>query len=361
MNQATSILIAGDFRTEKAVKKHRPSAKIVGVLKDLALIEYVSSEMIVDEIIIDPQLSPRGETLEQWAARFTKTFPQIAVTILGSGLDEPNAVSKTTNIITPQTVVVWSPKGGVGKTFISTNLACAAATATQGKAALIDFDVYSGDVATYLDLADTPTIIEMLPKLQRLRPDGLEKYVQIHGASRLSVICSPKRPELSNLITVEHVNRVFSLAARRWGLLYVDTAPNITSGILSEAIDIASAIVFVVTQDVCALRQGKVALDIFRKLGIPQTSIYVVLNRGCKDAPVSERKVEEYLETSLAAIIPEDRKIVEKSVFQGKPAVLYSGTEISSAIWKLLSKISPGLSVPEVKKKGKRKRRFRLW
>lgn len=355
-----SIIIAGDSRSERAVRMNRPDAKIVGVLKDLALVEFVSSETVINEIIIDSQMAPRGETLDQWITRFGKAFPQISVTVLGEQPDF-EAGSSSANVITSQTVVVWSPKGGVGKTFISANLACAAAMATGGKAALIDLDFYSGDIATYLDLIDGPTVIETLPELPRLRPDGLAQYTQKHGSTGLNVICSPKRPEFSNLITVEHVSNLLSLAARRWGLLYVDTPPDITSDIVGEAVDAASVLVLVITQDVCALRQGKVALDIFRKLGINESSIYLVLNRGAKDAPISESKVEEFLDKELTVVVPDDRKTVEKSVFQGQPVVLFSKTEIALAIWELLSKISPGLRVPEAGKRQKRKRRLKFW
>ena len=332
MTQRASVLIAGDYRCEQVVKQERPDARIVGVLKDLALVEYVASEMIVDEIVVDRHLAPRGETLDEWIGRFNKAFPQIAVTVLGESPIRDKVHAPAAKVITSQTVVVWSPKGGVGKTFISVNLACAASMATQGKAVLIDLDVYSGDIATYLDLSGGPTIIEILPELPRLRPEGLDRYTQKYGPSRLNVICGPRRPELSALVGIDHVRQLLSLAARRWGLVYVDTAPDITSDLLGEAIDAASAIVLVITQDVCALKQGKVALDIFRKLGIQDSSIHVVLNRHSKDAPLSEGKVEEYLEKKLASVVPDDRKTVEKSVFQEKSVVLFPKTETASSM-----------------------------
>jgi MinD-like ATPase involved in chromosome partitioning or flagellar assembly len=361
MTQRTSVLIAGDSRCEQAIRREKPDARIVGVLKDPALVEYVAAETNVDEIVVDRQLSPRGESLDEWIARFRKAFPHVAVTVLGESVPRNGAHTPATSVITSQTVVVWSPKGGVGKTFISANLACAAAMATQGKAVLIDLDVYSGDVATYLDLSDGPTIIEMLPELPRLRPDGLDRYTQKYAPSRLNVICGPRRPELSALIGVEHVKQLLSLAARRWGLVYIDTAPDITSDLLGEAVDAASAIVLVITQDVCALKQGKVALDIFRKLGIQDSSVHVVLNRDSKDAPLSERKVEEYLEKRLASVVPDDRKTVERSLFQGRPVVLSGKTEIASSIWRLLSEVSPGLPLPDMEKRQNKTRRFRFW
>lgn len=360
MTEKVCVLIAGNSRMEESVRLKRPNVRIVGILHDLALVDYVSSEVPVNELIIDPEISPRGETLEQWVSRFNRAYPNVLVTVAGprTGADTPMTSPR---VITSQTVVIWSPKGGVGKTFIATNLACGAAIASKGKALLLDLDIYSGDVSTYLDLLDGPTITEMLPELSALRPEGLDKYSQKHGPSGLKVICGPRRLELSSLITIEHVRTLISLAEKRWGLLYVDTPPDITSDIVGESIDAASALVLVITQDVCALRQSKVALDIFRKLSISEESIFVVLNRGARDSPIPESKVEEYLEKELSAVIPDDRKEVERSVFQGRPVVLSTKTDISVALWGLLSKISPGLPVPETEKRQTKPRRGLFW
>ena len=363
MKEKPSILIAGNNRTQDAVVKDRPGARVVGVLQDLALVEYVATEIPIDELVVDPNVSPRGENLEQWISRFNKTYPSVQITIAGPVTSMPEIEPIPTRIVTSQTIAVWSPKGGVGKTFIATNLACAAALTTKGNAALLDLDIYSGDVATYLDLADEPTLSQVVPALTGLRPDGLDKYVQRHGPSGLNVMCSPQRLELSSLVTLEHIKSLISLAEKKWGLVYLDTPPDIASDVVGECIEVASSLILVTTQDVCALRQSKTALDVLKKIGFNDNSLFVVLNRGVEDSPIPQRKVEEYLEKPLAAVIPDDRKTVDKSVFQGKPAVLFGKTELSASLWHLLSQISPGLPIPEKEKdrnQNKVKRR-RLW
>lgn len=363
MRDKTSILIAGNHGTEEVVRREQPDARLVGVLQDLALVEYVAAEVPIDELVIDPNISPRGETLEQWIGRFNNVYPDVYVRIAGQSkrLDWQEADNIPARVVTSQTIVVWSPKGGVGKTFLATNLACATAMITKGNSALLDLDIYSGDVSTYLDLADEPTITQMLPALMSLRPDGLDKYVQRHAPSGLSVICGPQRLELSNLVNVEHIKNIIGLAEKRWGLVYIDTSPDISSDIVGECIEAASTLILVTTQDVCALKQVKTALGILKKIGISDTSIFLVLNRCVEDSPIPKRKVEEYLDKRLVAAIPDDRKTVEKSVFQGKPIVLFGKTEISASLWDLVSAISPGLPVPEREKKQGKSKRRRLW
>lgn len=360
MKAKTSVLIAGNSITEDSVTKNRPDARVVGVLQDLALVEYVATEIPIDELVLDPNLSPRGESLDQWIARFNKAYPTVRITIGGSD-SRPETESAPAKVVTSQTVVIWSPKGGVGKTFIATNLACATALVTKGNAALLDLDIYSGDVATYLDLADEPTLAQILPVLTGLRPDGLDRYVQRHAPSGLNVICGPQRLELSSMVTIDHVRNMISLAEKRWGLLYIDTPPDIASDVVGECIEAASSLILVTTQDVCALRQSKSTLGILKKLGFNDSSIFVVLNRGADDSLIPQKKVEEYLDRPLTAVIPDDRKTVEKSVFQGKPAVLFGKTEISLSLWHLLSQVSPGLPIPDGEKKQSKAKRRRLW
>ncbi|MGE5578778.1 MAG: AAA family ATPase [Bacillota bacterium] len=366
MIDSPTLLIAGDTTCERAAEARWPKARVVGAFRDLALVEYVLSGMKVDIVAVGPGMKGRGESLESWISRCKAAFPHVSVVLVdaadiagvfgGSGVSDSSAGPG--NVIAPCTVVVWSPKGGVGKTFLATNLACAAAIATGGMAGLLDLDLYSGDASVHLDLLDGPTLTEILPVLQELRPEGLDRFSQRHAPSGLSVVSSPRRPELSELVTTEHVKSVLSLAAKRWALVYIDTPPDITSAVVGECIDAASRIVLVVTQDVATLKQCKLALDIFARLGIPSESLAVVLNRVSKDSLLPLAKVQEFLGVEVLGSVPEDRKAVERSVFEGKPVVLYGKSEIGEAVWQIVDRITPGLHPPKTKKPARFRRDF---
>ncbi|HHW27412.1 MAG TPA: P-loop NTPase [Firmicutes bacterium] len=366
MKEGPSLLIAGSAACEQAAVAKWPGANIVGSFRDLALIEFILSSVPVDIVAVESGLPTKGESFQDWVARFKNAFPKVSLVILDQGWelaekDSSSAVPESPNVLTPQTIVVWSPKGGVGKTFLATNLSCAAALSTGGKAGLLDFDLYSGDVAVHLDLFEGPTITELVPVLADTRPEGLDKFCLRHGPSGLSVMCSPRRPELSDLVTPEHVRGILSLAARRWGLLYVDTPPDITSDVVGECIDAATNVVVVVTQDVAAIKQVKLAVDILRRLGIKEERLNVVLNRASKDSLMPQAKIQEFLGVELIGSIPDDRKAVERSVFEGKPVVLYSKSEISEALWQVASRLSPGLVRDKGQKKPEKRRGGLFW
>ncbi len=359
-NKQTTLLLAGTTATEQAAARKWPEAKILGCFRDLALVEFMMSGMVVDVVAVDAGLSTKGESFDAWADRFRTAFPNVSLVVMNGAqelslptIGKQDALRSTAaKVVSPQTVVVWSPKGGVGKTFLATNLACAASLATNGEACLCDLDLYSGDVSVHLDLTGGPTLTELVPGLRSLRPEGLDKYVQRHGASKLNVLCGPKRPELSDLVTIEHIRSLLDLARRRWGLLFVDTPPDITSDIVGECIDAASKVIIVVTQDIAALRQCKMAIDILQKLGLQNNTVCAVLNLAVKDSLLPEDKIQEFIGVDLVGVIPHDRKAVERSVYEGKPVVLNPRSEVSEAIWRLASNVLPGL---EMERKGGKK------
>ncbi|HHY76517.1 MAG TPA: P-loop NTPase [Firmicutes bacterium] len=360
VGESPLVLIAGDSSTERAVLAQWPGARIVGVFRDLSLLEYMASGIRPDIVAVDVSIPCRGETLESWVARFRVAHPSTTVSVVdGSPARAHQAAGEAhapLAVLGSQTIVIWSPKGGVGKTFLSTNLACAASLATGGNAVLLDMDLCSGDVAVHLDLLDGPAITDLIPVLPDLRPEGLDKYARKHAPSGLNVICGPRQPELCDLVTPDVVKSVLSLASKRWGLTYVDTPPDMGSDVVGECVDAATKIVLVTTQDVSSLKQCRAAMDILAKLGIPDSTLAVVVNKASRDSLMPVQKVEEFLGVEIAGTIPEDRKAAERSVFEGRPLALISKHDISEAVWQVLYHLSPGLGRNLPNKKQPRRR-----
>lgn len=364
-----TVLVVGEPETEFSAKAMFPGAEVVASVKETALAEYMVGRVRPDVVAVDPRVTPRGETVEQWVGRLQVSFPGIEVIILPAGEDlgrerKPLGAwpAAETRVIGQETIAVWSPKGGVGKTFVAVNLACASAMSTGGNACLLDLDLHSGDVACTLDLLDGPSIIDILSNLSDMRPETMERFTVVHPASGLRVLAAPKRPELSDLVEPQHVKAILSLARRRWGLVYVDTPPDITSEVVGECIDQASKIVMVVTQDVAALRQAKMALDILKRIGVGQKeSLSIVVNRVAHQSLFPVSRIEEYLEVEVLGAIPDDRKSAERAGMDGKPVVLYSRNEAAEAFWEILSRLIPGLVSGRGFSGQKRKRRFGFW
>ena len=79
-------------------------------------------------------------------------------------------------------VTVFSPKGGSGKSVVSTNLAVAAATHAGRKTLLIDLDLQFGDAAIMLGLAPDNTVRELIGTPTALDGEKLGVYTERHSS-----------------------------------------------------------------------------------------------------------------------------------------------------------------------------------
>lgn len=176
-------------------------------------------------------------------------------------------------------VSVFAPKGGVGKTTVSVNLAVALHEQTRSRVLLFDADVGVGNVTSVLavpyrmglaDLADSP-------------PDdwtdaAFEQCVAVHEASGVRVLTWGSDPAESERISVDLL-----LAALRWAKAHhsyvvVDTHPGYDDRTMAM-LTLASEILLVVTPEVGAIRNSAQFLGLAREVGLGDM-IRVVVNRA---------------------------------------------------------------------------------
>ena len=79
-------------------------------------------------------------------------------------------------------MTVFSPKGGTGKTVMSTNLASAFAKHGGKKTLLLDLDLQFGDAAIMLGIEPDKTIYDLVVAPGELDPEKLAGYTTRHAA-----------------------------------------------------------------------------------------------------------------------------------------------------------------------------------
>ncbi|MDD9204957.1 P-loop NTPase, partial [Georgenia sp. 10Sc9-8] len=90
-------------------------------------------------------------------------------------------------------ISVVSPKGGVGKTTVATNLAVGLAQAEAHSTVLVDLDIQFGDVASALDLQPEYTLPDAVTG-PASRDTMVLKTFLIQHETGLYVICGPDSP-----------------------------------------------------------------------------------------------------------------------------------------------------------------------
>lgn len=217
-------------------------------------------------------------------------------------------------------VVVYSPKGGAGCTTLAVNLALTLHN-EDTPVALVDGNLQFGDVAVFVNEQGKNTIIDLAPRAEELDPEIVEEVMIKHPGSGLHILAAPSRPEYAEKVSSGQFTKVLEYLRQLYAYVVVDTSTYLTDITLS-AIDISDLIVLVTTQDIPAIKNCRLFLDLLQTMGIDRERILFVMNRYDKRINITPERVAENLKQEVASVVPLDEQVVTKAVNRGVPFVL---------------------------------------
>jgi len=197
-------------------------------------------------------------------------------------------------------VTVFSPKGGVGKTTCSVNLALALADRGARKVCLVDLDLAFGDVAITLQLFPSHTIEHAIGSEDAIDAPLLESLLTRHADS-VMVLAAPNHPDVRERVTPMLVSRILKALRESFDYIVVDTAPAFDEQTLT-ALDETDECVIVATLDVPTLKNVKVALETLEMLDIARDHRHLLLNRADDNVGLGADRVESILGMPVASM-----------------------------------------------------------
>jgi pilus assembly protein CpaE len=227
-------------------------------------------------------------------------------------------------------ITVFSPKGGTGKTVISTNMAACLAKVHSKRTLLLDLDLQFGDAAIMLGVEPEKTIYDLVVAPGELDPEKLAGYTTRHACG-LDVLPAPLRPEDAELVTEAKLARLLDVASHSYDAIVVDTSP-FFHGPMLATLDRTQDLLLVCGMDVPTVKNVRLGLQTLDLLSFPQDRIKVVLNRSNSNVGIKRGEVERALETKIRFDLPSDRA-VPLGVNRGNPVVLGAeGSDFAKAL-----------------------------
>lgn len=219
-------------------------------------------------------------------------------------------------------VTVYSPKGGAGTTTLAVNLALTLHN-EDTRVALVDGNLQFGDVAVFVNEQGKNTITELAPRADELDPEIVEEVMVKHSASGVHILAAPSRPEYAEKVSSAQFAKVLEYLRQLYAYVVVDTSSYLTDITLS-AIDVSDLIVLVTTQDIPAIKNCRLFLDLLQTMGVERGRILFTMNRFDKRINITPERVAENLKQEVSSVIPLDEQTVVKAVNRGVPFVLDS-------------------------------------
>jgi pilus assembly protein CpaE len=262
-----------------------PAADLVERLRSLPLLVLLPP---VGDMSSRSQADPQRSSLEEYARKPISTSVlalRVTALILAAGLPLPAPAAYSTLTQGPldmndedrgQLTVVFSVKGGSGKSTIAVNLAVGLASVYSLRTLLVDANLWFGDIGVLLNLTSSRSSFDVCGADD---PDlfALPSAVVPHS-SGASVLLRPPDP-----LSVEKIKvRSFVEAVERYRSLYehviVDTAASLDELNL-DLLESATRILLVVTPEMGALHNTARFLGLAERLGLSH-KINLVLNRA---------------------------------------------------------------------------------
>jgi pilus assembly protein CpaE len=243
---------------------------------------------------------------------------------------------------TGRVITIASPKGGVGKTTVSTNLAIGLTAAAPQSTVLVDLDVQFGDCASALGLVPEYTLPDAVRGPASEDTMVLKTFLTQHP-SGLYAVCGSESPAAGDTVTGEDVTRLLASLAREFRYVVVDTAPGLSEQTLA-ALDRATDVVMLSSMDVPGVRGLRKELDVLRELCMIPAGRHVVMNFADPKGGLSVRDVETTIGTGVDVVLPRSSG-VPASTNQGVP-LLQSGSKRDPMVKELRRLVSRFAATP---------------
>jgi pilus assembly protein CpaE len=244
-------------------------------------------------------------------------------------------------------VVLFSPKGGVGRTSIAANLAVALHQETRKQVTLVDGDLRFGDVDIAVNLMARKSVADLLAYVNELEAPLIESVLSEH-ASGIRVLLAP--PYFDPALEADEgrmAHVIKSLASVQTGYVIVDAPADLGESTLN-LLDIAQRVLLVTTASVASLRATKRFLELARKLDYPDNKIMLVVSNYRKD-DIALDDVERHLNWPVGVAVPSDSNVMALALNQGQPIVTRDRNHpISKSIeWRAATDASTASASPQ--------------
>ena len=247
-------------------------------------------------------------------------------------------------------IIIYSPKGGTGCTTVAVNLAVALHN-PETPVVVVDGNLQFGDVAVMLNERSRNSIMDLAPRADELDPDVVENVLVTHSESGVKILTAPSRPEYAENVTGDQFSKVVKYLRQMFSYVIVDTSSSLTDVVLS-AMDASNLVILLVTQDIPAINNSRLFLDLADVIGINRNNIIFVMNRYDKRIAITPEKVGENLRQPVVAVLPSDERSVVPSVNRGVPFVLGSkgrSNPMSKSIFELAEIVRQRIATAEEK------------
>lgn len=239
-------------------------------------------------------------------------------------------------------LIVFNPKGGVGKTTISINLGATLQMHRGQKVLLVDGDTITGHIATSLGIDHPRTLARAWQDEEPGEPATIQDVAAVHS-SGVSVLVMAESPLHTETLEPGRVVDAIAAARESYDWVILDMHPDY--GPLNRALfALADRILVPVTPDIPCIRAAVQFREVAVELGLRER-LSLVINRA--NSGVSQSDVDRVLSTPSIGRIRSAGLLFVRAADEGKSLVeRFPTAKVMADINDLADRLIAGTDMP---------------
>jgi pilus assembly protein CpaE len=202
---------------------------------------------------------------------------------------------------------------------------------TKQSVALVDGDMFAGDVLAALNLSSNRSILDLLSNIGRFDDDLLTTTFVTHS-SGVDVLAAPPDFEQVERVKADTYQHTLEEVRNHYAYVVVDCATGLDANTLA-AIDVADVLLLVTTPELAALKNAARLIALGARLGYDDHKLRLVLNRSNLPGAVSPNDYEQHLSYKTSYKLSNDSG-VSQSLASGEP--LKASNKVAKELDKLV-------------------------
>jgi pilus assembly protein CpaE len=243
-----------------------------------------------------------------------------------------------------QVVSFMSCKGGVGTSFIASNVAHTLSGIKGKRVLLMDLCQLFGDAA-FLVTDETPpsTLAQLCTQIERFDSAFFGASV-MHVSDSFDILAGAGDPVKAADIKEDRLEWILGVAMPRYDFVVIDLGQTINQ-LSILALDRSTQIHVVLQATMPGVRAGRRLQEILVSLGYAPSQLKLLLNRYTRHDERTRAALEEVLGLPPFHVVPEDSRAVLAAVNQGLPISRAShGSSVARSLQELAGQIAAGAS-----------------
>ncbi len=227
-------------------------------------------------------------------------------------------------------ITFFSPKGGVGCTTLVVNTAIALRNLEpEAKILVVDANLQFGDVAVFLKLQPSRTIVDLAERVAEMDSDLFNSIVIPHP-SGIKLLAAPPAPEEAEMLRADGVEEsgackrmkaILSFSRREYDYILVDTA-HVVDDVMLAALDLTDLLITVTRPVIPEIRGCRVFFELLQKMGYANEKRALVINGvDFKLTGIQPEAIEKALFAAMARI-PMDQRAAFQAANYGVPIMV---------------------------------------